>query len=415
MVDGSSYSGKVRLDIIDRADKYIYVSYYTLINDESMEIMFKSLMDAADRGVEVNILLDGIFNSFKRDYRNCLYMFDNHPNVSFKYYEPLNLLKPWTWNNRLHDKMIIVDDKYALIGGRNIGNKYFLEESADIDLVRDRDVLIYNPTLSQESIISNMKGYYEYVWNHKYSKKPRLYSLNGRKKAEKYRTKIDDEYVMYNYKFRRDEFFDWDSITKTVKHIEFTHNPIQRLNKEPWGLKRILELTEESKESIFTQSPYIVPTRNMKKIAGDYNINYKIINILTNSFKSSPNFPAISGYYNIRKEIYSNVGNLYEYQGNDSIHGKTYIFDDKKSIIGSFNLDSRSSYLSTESYVIIEDENFASELKDVLDVYIDKSLKVSSTGEYIPNESIEMIMPSKIKMVIIKILSKVLYLFDYML
>ncbi len=116
IVDESNYSGRVRLNLINNSKEYINISYYTIINDESMNILFKSLMDAADRGVEVNILLDGIFNNLKYSYRNSIHMIKNHPNIHLKFYEPLNFAKPWTWNNRLHDKTIIVDDQFALIG-----------------------------------------------------------------------------------------------------------------------------------------------------------------------------------------------------------------------------------------------------------------------------------------------------------
>lgn len=386
-----------------------------MTNDESMSLFYKSVLDAADRGVKVNILLDGIFNEFTIGSRQSLNTFEEHPNVSFKYYEPLNLIKPWTWNNRLHDKSIIVDDKYALIGGRNIGNKYFLERSTKLDLVRDRDVLIYSPNKDDESIIQNMKEYYEYVWNSKYSKKPYYSKKDSEEKIKEYREKINIDYEKYKDQYKEKEPYNWDEIAKTVEHIEFAHNPIERFNKQPWAFRKLLSLSSESYDNIEIQSPYIVFTKSMKREMDKYNIDYKNIDILTNSYKSSPNFPAISGYSNIRKKIVRNVRNVFEYQGDDSIHGKTYIFDSKKSVIGSFNLDSRSAYLSTESFVVIDNDNFADELQDKLDNYIVKSYKVEKDGTYLEEKTKEIVKPSKFKVIAIKVLSKVLYLFDYML
>lgn len=40
-------------------------------------------------------------------------------------FNPLNPLMPWTFVESLHDKCIIVDGKYSLSGGRNIGAPYF--------------------------------------------------------------------------------------------------------------------------------------------------------------------------------------------------------------------------------------------------------------------------------------------------
>lgn len=415
IVDESNYSGRVRLNLINNSKEYINISYYTIINDESMNILFKSLMDAADRGVEVNILLDGIFNNLKYSYRNSIHMIKNHPNIHLKFYEPLNFAKPWTWNNRLHDKTIIVDDQFALIGGRNIGNKYFLEESEKLKLVRDRDVLIYNEKKDANSIITDMNKYYMHIWNHKYSKQPWVMSYKSKEKGIKYREKIDEQFNRLKTDYIQELVCDWNEETFPVKSIEFVHNPIQRLNKEPWALRRLLSLASDAEEEIIVQSPYIIPTKNMRKEIDKYDINFENIEILTNSYGTSPNFPAISGYYNYRKEIAKSVNKLYEYQGSDSIHGKTYIFDEKKSIVGSFNLDSRSSYLSTESYVIIEDEDFAKELKIVLDKYKNNSLQVDDKLDYIQENRVTERKPSKLKLLIIKILSKFFYLFDYML
>ncbi len=290
-----------------------------------------------------------------------------------------------------------------------------MEESEKLKLVRDRDVLIYNEKKDANSIITDMNKYYMHIWNHKYSKQPWVMSYKSKEKGIKYREKIDEQFNRLKTDYIQELVCDWNEETFPVKSIEFVHNPIQRLNKEPWALRRLLSLASDAEEEIIVQSPYIIPTKNMRKEIDKYDINFENIEILTNSYGTSPNFPAISGYYNYRKEIAKSVNKLYEYQGSDSIHGKTYIFDEKKSIVGSFNLDSRSSYLSTESYVIIEDEDFAKELKIVLDKYKNNSLQVDDKLDYIQENRVTERKPSKLKLLIIKILSKFFYLFDYML
>ncbi len=56
----------------------------------STKIFLGSILEAADRGVEVRILLDGIFHNLKGELKDTIYAFSNHPNIQLKFYEPFN-------------------------------------------------------------------------------------------------------------------------------------------------------------------------------------------------------------------------------------------------------------------------------------------------------------------------------------
>ena len=47
----------------------------------------------------------------------------SYPNVEVKRYNCASLLLPWRYSCRLHDKYLIVDDSYYLLGGRNISDR----------------------------------------------------------------------------------------------------------------------------------------------------------------------------------------------------------------------------------------------------------------------------------------------------
>ncbi|NLA92913.1 MAG: hypothetical protein GX842_05715 [Spirochaetales bacterium] len=64
---------------------------------------------------------------------------------------------------------------------------------------------------------------------------------------------------------------------------------------------------------------------------------------------------------------------LYEYYGEGTIHAKSYIFDQRLSIIGSFNLDPGSAFLSTESVVVIDSTQVAEVLSDNIAKQIEES------------------------------------------
>lgn len=410
---------RVRLDLIETAQESIDISYYALLGGESVQVFLSSILEAADRGVEVRILLDGIFNNLNGSLRGSVNAFTAHPNINLKFYEPLNILLPMSWNNRLHDKFIIIDGKLALIGGRNIGDKYFFPDEFKDKYVKDRDALIYNERLTDESasVIDDMQEYYNYVWNHKYSKTPKK-SLTSREerraKEVKDGLRNNHDELIKPYATSNGQV-DWYKMTIPVDNIKFVCNPIGRSNQDPWCLKELYNLASQAEETVFAQSPYIIPSRTMKNNLKDYEIDFNKVSVLTNSLASSPNPFAVAGYSNNRKKIVNSNIEVFEYQGPDSIHAKTYIFDDYTSVIGSFNLDARSSHLSTESMVIIESEEFAKELKESIDIDLNKSLKIDKDYSYVANEDIKEGKVPNLKKIFIGILSKITLFIDYLL
>src|SRR5690606_23645116 len=189
LVEDRYYSGLVRVDLIERAEETLDISYYTIHDGISTDIFLGSILEAADRGVKVRFILDGMFHHLEGNLKYVIYAFTAHPNIELKFYEPFTLLKPWTWNNRLHDKFIIADSKLAIIGGRNIGDKYFVPQNdLNIDAVYDRDVLILNTDEIKyhSSVIFQLEDYFNKVWEHEFSKYPtKKLTKRQRKKGNK--------------------------------------------------------------------------------------------------------------------------------------------------------------------------------------------------------------------------------------
>ena len=108
-----------RLHMLDEAKDEIILSTFDFNADKSGQDMMASLLHAADRGVSVRILVDGI-SGFLDVKRNPWFQaLASHENVSIRIYNPINLLKPWNLQARMHDKYVIVDQKMYLLGGRN--------------------------------------------------------------------------------------------------------------------------------------------------------------------------------------------------------------------------------------------------------------------------------------------------------
>ena len=94
---------------------------------------------------------------------------------------------------------------------------------------------------------------------------------------------------------------------------------------------------------------------------------------LTNSVYSSPNYFATAGHLKHRAHIAAGA-TLLEYEGEGSIHAKTYVFEERLSMVGSYNLDARSSFLSTESMVVIDSVAVAESLGERMETLAQESV-----------------------------------------
>lgn len=408
-----------RINLIENAKESLDIAYYTIHKGVISETFFATIVEAADRGVQVRILFDGIFHNLRGSSRSIQYVLTNHPNIELKFYEPLNLLKPWTFHNRLHDKYIIVDNDLVMMGGRNIGDNYLLGDYSG-EMIYDRDIVIVNTDRNNfsGSVINDIKDYYEMLWEHRFSRysinKLISYQIKRGKKKEKYLKDHIDELKSNNNEIFN-QIIDWQDRAIPTNKITLLYNPITRFNKEPWILREINSLMLDAEESIFIQSPYIIPTKQMFRYISLEQIQSKKITILTNSIASSPNYLGIAGYANKKKQIMDYSTHLYEYQSSGSIHAKSLIIDNLTSIVGTFNFDARSSFLNTESMVVIDSEKFNQKLKASSNDIIKKSLLVGEDLSYKKSSLTEERKVPIIKGLIIGLLRVITFFIDFLL
>lgn len=107
--------------------------------------------------------------------------------------------------------------------------------------------------------------------------------------------------------------------------------------------------------------------------------------------------------------------NVFEYQGPGSTHGKSGIFDEQISVVGTFNIDPRSSYINTESMIIVDSTEFAEDLKEGISVNFDTSLQVDTDYTYIEHADAEVSELSLFRKVIIRVLSIIIPFFEKLL
>jgi len=365
IIEERAFSGISRINLIENARESIQIAYHAVHDGLASDMFYGLILEAAGRDVQVQLLFDGIFHNLYWREKATYWALVDHPNIEIRFYEPLNLLKPWTLNNRMHDKFMVIDNKYALLGGRNIGDQYFMENCQG-KMIKDRDVLLYNtaPDALHESVLSAFGDYFDLLWCHSYTveKHENVPSRQQLKARQRHQLLLDNLAVIRQ---QHPEYFgekiDWEQYAYSTSKVSLITNPIQRMNKEPWILSEIAAIYTAAEDTILLQSPYIIPSRHIKSYVDSSRTKAEVY-YLTNSKASSANYFAIAGYLKHRDRLAEQATQIYEYHGPGSIHAKTYVFDMRLSVIGSFNMDARSSFLSTESMVVIDSEMFAEEL-----------------------------------------------------
>ncbi|MBD8134477.1 phospholipase D family protein [Bacillus sp. CFBP 13597] len=407
-------SGLARMRMIQEAQHSIDIAYYAFGKGKSTELFLGALIDAADRGVKVRVLLDGMAHGLIGQLSSARYALASHENIELRYYETFKPFKPWTWHNRLHDKIITVDGKLGIIGGRNIADKY-LASKPPRNFVYDRDVLIFNAKEEKDSVIVEMKDYLNELWTHPYTGD--IFSDLSKRQTEKGKRERDALAKQYSKALRTETDFvnpvvDWSKATTPTKKVSFIHNPIERFNKYPIVWRSLLDMAANANQSIYIQSPYIVPADALKEYVPKQMDSKADWTILTNSAASTPNMIAFSGYLARRDSVVETGARVYEYSKPYSLHGKSVVYDQRLSAVGSYNLDSRSAFLNTESMVVIDSERFASQLIGAIDSKIKNSTLIADNRKYMQPPEDQKREESFFKATFLNALSKITVYFN---
>lgn len=366
-----------RINLIENAKKEILISYFIFEDDPFGLIALDLLLLKKERDPDINIkiLLDASANGVDK---SLLYYLEQkgieikefHPlpklivplkNINIKNY--FNSLK--NINFRMHDKIILADNKRIIIGGRNIENSYYGLSKKNF---HDRDLYFHS-----ESLGNQITKYYYQLWESTHVHK---ITYNRRyKKGKHYTRQVNKLKNIRNYV--NDRMKDYkkisDSLSPTKKGIKFKKATFlnsynKKTNKfNPTFLSTALfNLAINTKKLMLIETPYLLPTKRfyrLLKILRDKGVK---IQFVTNSFCSTDFMPVAAAFDN-EKPLLDSLGiEIYEYKGPKYLHAKSAVFDDSIALVGSYNMDPRSAYLNTELVFVIEDKNISAKLREII-------------------------------------------------
>lgn len=366
-----------RLHMIEKAQKIVILSTFAFHADHAGKDVMAALLGAANRGVEVKIIVDGISGYF--DMRNNPYFqtLAAQKNICIKIYSPLKLYRPWDLPARMHDKYLIIDNTMYLLGGRNTFD-LFLGNRSDKPNI-DRELFVYPTTFREEASIYQLRAYFETVWELEESQ----FFFGGEEtRADAIFLELHSRYKKLKERYPA-AYGEWDYERRTLpaSRISLLTNPIEAKNKEPRIWYSLCQLMKSGRQvTVFT--PYLIFSKEMYTDLTAITSHGEHVECITNHVASGANPWGCTDYMNQKQNIWKTGIKVYEYMGEHSSHTKALVVDKRLSIVGSYNFDMRSTYQDTELMLAVDSTELNSLIRKEAETDKTYSRVMSDNGRY---------------------------------
>ena len=390
----------MRMQMINAAERTLDLQYFIFRGDETGKLLTGAVLRAADRGVRVRVLVDDGETAAGDDQIATL---EAHRSVEIRIFNPFAyrghttlfratefILNASRLDYRMHNKLLVVDNSIALIGGRNIGDEYFQIDPEG--QFADDDVFAAGPIARELSVT------YDEFWNNALSIPAQ--ALSGGKTSHAALTEHRETLKEQSRQLKADG-------VDYVKRIA-TGEPFNGIvaGRQPltWARAQLVYDTPEKKKvekgemvgrlmhravaaavaavksELLMVTPYLIPGTEGMQLFGDLRKRNVRVLVLTNSLESSTVLLAQSGYMNYRVPMLELGVELYEIRsllgnargsgqtaeiskyGTYSLHAKMFVLDRRRLFIGSMNFDQRSMHLNTEIGLIIDSPALAQQV-----------------------------------------------------
>ncbi len=389
-----------RARLAQMAERSIDVQYYMFHQDTVGRLLIKELLDAAERGVRVRMLIDDMYGSEADDVWTAL---DAHPNMEVRLFNPFtrkrfkslrSLFQVNRVLHRMHSKSFTVDNQAAIVGGRNIGDEYF---DANPDLAfADMDLLTIGPVVPQVSAA------FDEYWNsaHVYPASALVTPADPAAMA-----------ALRETLKKRPGDKDAKAYIDALMHSDFATALHEGTARFQWAEARLFHDTSEKgvrgegweKQLLISQlwpymdavtdelilvSPYFVPLEKGTEALCNLARRGVTVRILTNSLASNDVSAVHAGYapyrekllkagvilYELDEDIRTRIGKRFTWLPGlkkSSLHAKSMVLDKKAMFVGSMNLDQMSLKINNEIGILFNNPEIAGQSAKAFDENID--------------------------------------------
>jgi phosphatidylserine/phosphatidylglycerophosphate/cardiolipin synthase-like enzyme len=409
-----------RIHLIRSARESIDLQTFIWVDDEIGGLIFAELLNAARRGVKVRLLVDHFCKT--DDPEVLAFAATAHENLALKFYNPIldrktnkavDYLAVATFkfemlNQRMHNKVFIVDERIGIVGGRNIEDRYF--DHDPFFNFKDRDIIVTGPA------VTDMRSSFDEYWNHDLCRNAVylvdvsriIRNMDQRPPTEDIITKdrsrfheicsLADSYSLSSQRPRMQ--------VHTTTWVEFVADSPEKTSKGESKGGRVTERINESfsnaQHRITIQTPYMLLSNRTARLFKHLRRDRPEIDLVfsTNSLAATDAFYVYAVSFKQRRllvkrlnfEVYelkpvpadkalmvprydllqawsknmeydpAQYGGIIPIADSDPricIHSKSFVVDEHISYVGSHNFEPRSNKLNTESGVLIWDEDIA--------------------------------------------------------
>jgi len=315
---------------IRNARDHVNMETYIIEDDEVGQQFANVLLEAQGRGVQVNVIYDGLGAiSTPKAFFDGLTA-GGVQVLQFNPVNPATVLAPWMLNNRDHRKLLVVDGRTAFLGGINISSVYASGSAArrsgkasDHNMAwRDTDLQIEGP------VVAEFQKLFMETWD----------KQKGEPLAQK-------------------QYF--PALPPQGKDIV---RAIGSTPDDPFSLiyLTLISAIGNAEKNVYLTNAYFVPDQQLLKAligAAGRGVDVKLV--LPNHSDSQHAFHAGRSHY---ASLLEGGVQLYERLG-EMLHAKTAVIDGVWSTVGSSNLDWRSALDNNEVNAVVLGREFAGQMQ----------------------------------------------------
>ncbi|NCB38979.1 MAG: phosphatidylserine/phosphatidylglycerophosphate/cardiolipin synthase family protein [Erysipelotrichia bacterium] len=344
-----------RLEHARRAQSTLYLQTLLFQDDDIGNQLVDIMCERAQSGVDVKLILDDFFSFGKKDgviqrLRNAgVKVLINNPILK-------NILKA---NFRSHQKLFIVDETTAIVGGMNIGDEYAKGEIVEYGW-RDTDVELQGP------VVREILDLFENNWEDlTLSKWNETGDYSAYKKASK---EINEFKSLKNVdKLIRGPIPVYFAVPPVFDDVDARFVTTFPINDKDDNILDLFEVyLNRARTEVIFQSAYFIPTDRLVSAIAAACARGVEVKIITNSIESN-NHPS-GGWAG--RESYEKVlragARIFEWQGAQTLHSKVSLFDDFAVTLGAYNVNSRSHSSDSEDVIAFEDFRVARVFRQML-------------------------------------------------
>ena len=315
---------------IANAQHEIYLQTFIFQADVTGVRIGNALKQAAQRGVIVNLLLDGYgCRDLAKEFINDL----QHHGVRVKFYRPK--ISPWTLQKsrlrRMHRKVVTIDGVIAFIGGINIIDDYNVPNNIAPRV--DYAVRLEGPIL--EAIVKSVQKFW----------RPKTWSK-----------RLQEQFN--NFKFTKQSNAQMNQHEAKAAFV-IRDNVLHRSDIE----KAYLSAITQAKSEIIIANAYFLPSNRFRQALIQAALRGVKVKLLVQGRKDILLMFAMHAFYGT---FLKNGIEIYEYR-KSFLHSKASVVDSYWATVGSSNIDPFSLLFANEANVVMLDAGFAQSLqKDIV-------------------------------------------------